>query len=104
MNTLAGRFRKATALVSRRVADEIIIVPVRSNVGDLDFIYTLNQVGSLIWESIDGQMDIDQIARRVAEKYDVTPEAAENDVLEFLDSLEGAGLVTRSHRANAGED
>ena len=86
-------FVKEKDLVTRDVAGETIIVPVRNNVGDLDSIYTLNAVGSTIWELIDGRNSITRIAEAVHNAYEVTPEEAEKDTLDFIKTLEEAGLI-----------
>jgi len=39
------RFVKEPDLVTRLIAGETIIVPIRDGVGDLNAVYTLNQVG-----------------------------------------------------------
>ena len=93
MNTLAGQPKKEDSFVSRRVAGQIIIVPIRSNLGDLESIYTLNEAATLIWEMIDGETRADRIAEKISEQYEVSLESAERDVLEFLDTLESAGFV-----------
>jgi hypothetical protein len=41
--------------------DETVIVPVQGHAGDLDSIYTLNEVGSTVWERIDGETGVGQI-------------------------------------------
>ncbi len=43
-------FVRSQSVVSRRVAGETLIVPVRGKVGDLASIYSFNGTGSLIWE------------------------------------------------------
>ena len=43
-------FKKDPNMVSRKIADEVILVPIRQNVGDLESIYTLNEVATRIWE------------------------------------------------------
>jgi hypothetical protein len=96
VNSLAQQPKKQDSFVSRKVADEVIIVPVRSNLGDLDAIYTLNEVAGRIWELIDGKATLSQISRIVSQEYDISPTLAEGDVIEFLDTLEGAGLVIAS--------
>jgi hypothetical protein len=93
MNNLTRCYIKETNLVTRDIAGETIIVPVKSNVGDLDSIYTLNEMGTLIWGLIDGKNSLGQIADAICSAYDVTPEEAEKDVLNFLKSLETGGLI-----------
>jgi hypothetical protein len=93
MSILTRSYAKDADLVTRNVVGETIIVPVKSNVGDLDSIYTLNELGTMIWELIDGQKTVNQIVEEICISYDVSPEEARKDSLEFLDSLEEAGLI-----------
>jgi hypothetical protein len=81
------------SVVTRRIADETILVPVAGNVGDLDGVYTLNDVGSFIWHRIDGTTPMADIARVVCEEFDVTLDRANDDVEEFVDTLISRGLV-----------
>ncbi len=86
-------FRKETNCVTRVVAGETIIVPIRDRVGDLDSVYTLNEVGSLIWKLVDGRTGLNQMVEEIHRTYDVEPEEAEKDAVDFLDSLAQVGLV-----------
>jgi hypothetical protein len=96
MNIVAKYYTKDNDLVTRSIAGETIIVPIKNNVGDLDSIYTLNEVGTIIWQRIDGKKSISQIAEEIWTTYDVTPEEAKKDTLEFLNSLKEAGLLRLS--------
>jgi hypothetical protein len=62
-------------------------------VGDLNSIYTLNEVGTKIWELIDGKNNVSEIAEAICKTYEVKPEVAEKDTLEFLNTLKEAGLL-----------
>jgi len=84
--------------VTRQIADETIIVPVAGGVGDLNAIYTLNEVGSRIWQLIDGPTTVERIVEEICRQFDVSPAQAERDVVEFLDALEGAGLIRSAGR------
>jgi hypothetical protein len=79
--------------VTRRIADETIIVPVAGGVGDLDAIFTLNDVGSHIWRLIEQPTTVDAIVGDLVRTFDVARERAEQDALEFLDRLADAGLI-----------
>ena len=85
-----GRPRLAT----RRIGDETIIVPISSGVGDLDAIYTLNDLGSRIWRLIDGATPIMDIVETIHREYEVSIEAARRDVVEFLEELALRKLIT----------
>ena len=90
------RFIKESSFVTRCIKDETIIVPVKGEVGDLDSIYTLDEVGSLVWKLIDGQTSVSQIIDAICSEYDTAPEEAEKDGIELLGSLEAAGLIRPS--------
>lgn len=79
--------------VTRQIAGETLIVPIAGGVGDLDAIYTLNEIGSRVWQLIDEPTAIARIVSAICEEYDVAPDQARRDVFEFLTELEQAGLV-----------
>jgi hypothetical protein len=86
-------FVKKGEFVARAIAGETIIVPIRGQVGDLNAIYNFNEVGTFIWEHIDASTNVRQIVDAVANEFEVTPEEAERDVLQFIASLETAGMI-----------
>ena len=79
--------------VTRRIADETIIVPVVGGVGDLDAIFTLNDVASHIWTLVEQPTRVDAIVDSVVRTFDVPRDRAERDAIEFLDRLAEAGLI-----------
>lgn len=93
MNYLEKCFDKSPNIVSRKIADEVILVPIRQNVGDLESIYTLNEVGVFIWEFLDGKRKAKEIKEMIVEAFDVSPEEAEKDLIEFLLKLEKIGGI-----------
>jgi coenzyme PQQ synthesis protein D (PqqD) len=93
LNTLTKRFIKDSNLVTRCITGETIIVPIKAKVGDLDSIYTLNEVGTRIWQLIDGRTDTQQIIEAISREYEVTGEEATKDVIDFLERLEVASLI-----------
>ena len=50
MGLVNSRFIRNRDVVSRQIEGELIIVPVRRGVGDMNSLYTLNPVGSVLWE------------------------------------------------------
>lgn len=79
--------------MTRAIAGETIVVPIETGVGDLDSIYTLNEVGATIWGLIDGTTTVDGIVAAVVSTFEVGAEEARSDVLEFLGSLEQVGMI-----------
>jgi hypothetical protein len=85
---LDRRYRKNTDMVSRQIGDEFILVPVRRNVADLESIYTLGGAGVRIWEMLEGQLTGRELRDRLVEEFEIEPEEAEADLIEFLQQLE----------------
>jgi len=80
-------------VVARRVAGEYLLVPVRSGAAQMDYIFTVNEIGSVIFGLLDGRREVSEIARLVSREFDVAPERAAADVVEFLRTLCEAGLA-----------
>jgi hypothetical protein len=87
------RYVRNDDLVTRRVAGQTLVVPVRSSVGDLESLFTLNEVGSHLWGLLDGRRGVEELAAAVCEAFDVSEEEARADTLAFLAELEEAGLI-----------
>jgi len=44
-----ARFRRSTSVATSEVACETVVVPVTGEVGDLDAIFCLNEIGTDVW-------------------------------------------------------
>jgi hypothetical protein len=86
-------FVRSQAVVSRRVAGETLIVPVRDNVGDLGSIYSFNEVGSFIWQLLEVPRDVSDLVSAVGRDYAVEPSQAQENVLKFLNDMLSVGLI-----------
>jgi coenzyme PQQ synthesis protein D (PqqD) len=86
-------FVRSRSVVSRVVAGETLIVPVRGKVGDLASIYSFNETGSLIWKLLDTPRAVGEVVGAVAEEYQVEAEQVRQDVLRFLGEMRGVGLI-----------
>ena len=86
-------FVRSRAVVSRVVAGETLIVPVRGKVGDLASIYSFNETGSLVWKLLDTPRAVGEVVGAVAEQYQVDTEQVRQDVVRFLDEMRALGLI-----------
>jgi hypothetical protein len=93
MANLEQRFVKDEAIVARKIGDEFILVPIRQRAGEVESIYTLNETAARVWELIDGQRRAADIRDTIVAEFEVGPEEAEADVLEFLGQLAQVGAV-----------
>ena len=65
-----------------------IVLPSRAEVK------VLNEVGSRVWESIDGRRTLGEILDAVLAEFDVPREKATADVIEFVGALKAQGMVS----------
>ncbi len=93
MSLLDKVYKKSDSIVFRKIADEFILVPIRQNVGDLESISTLNEVAARIWELIDGKMKVREIKDEIVEEFEVTPQQAEKDLIEYLKQLKKISAI-----------
>lgn len=84
---------KADHLVTREIADETVIVPVRRGAVDIDAVYVLNATGAWLWAHIDGKRTTADLVDVLLEKFQIDRATAESDVEEFLHSLRETRLT-----------
>lgn len=80
-------FARNDQVVSRKIVDELILVPMRKDVADTETLYTLNEVGARVYELIDGERPLREIMDTIVSEFEVTPQQAESDVREFVAQL-----------------
>lgn len=80
-------YQKDSNIVYRKITSEYILVPIRQQVADLNCIYILNEIGAMIWESIDGKSNIEQILKGITAIYDVDEGTAKDDLVFFISQL-----------------
>ena len=81
--------RRTSSVASRALDGEAILVnPEQGKVT------VVNGVGARLWELMDGQRSIADMARVIADEYKVSLIKAEADSLSFCRDLAGRGLLT----------
>jgi len=94
MASLNSVYKKSPDFVFRKIGDECILVPIRDNVGDLNNIYTLDEVASRIWGLINGKRKVKDIKDNIVEEFEITPKEAEKDIIELLQKLKKIKGIT----------
>ena len=80
-------------VVARPCGAETLLVPVCGGVGDLDSVYTLNEVGTVIWNAIAEPTRVEALVATVAGEFDVSADRARQDIDKFLEELAQLRLV-----------
>ncbi|MFO0777884.1 MAG: PqqD family protein [Nitrospira sp.] len=60
--------------------------------------YTLNRLGSLIWELCTGAQTISDIHTAICDRFDVVPERALDDLVTLVNQLTQEGLLQQEGR------
>ncbi|MGA7841288.1 MAG: PqqD family protein [Candidatus Acidiferrales bacterium] len=89
----ALRVRRSSNVVSRVVADEAIVVPIRRGAADLDSIYTFNESGTKLWSMIENGLDAAALASYLQAEYGLSQTEALVDAEAFVKDLTQEGLV-----------
>ena len=87
--------KRSENIVTRQIAGETLLVPIRGDLAGIQRIFALDEVSSFVWEQLDGAHDLDALAAQVCAAFDVTPEQAGEDIAQFIAELNEAGLVTQ---------
>ena len=77
----------------RDIADEIILVPIRQNIADLQTIFSLDAVGDYIWLQLDGQKTCGDIHTSLLAAFEVEADQAAEDLEGFIGDLLKANLI-----------
>jgi hypothetical protein len=88
-------YRKDPSIVARQIAGEMILVPIRQNMGDLESIYLLNETALFAWECFDGSATLADIRNRIIQEFEVDDQQAGQDLLEVVADLERVGALVR---------
>src|SRR5450755_4557561 len=91
---------KSTAIASRLLGDETIIMSTVDST-----LYSLNPVGSVMWEAADGNTLLSRIVEdKVCAEFDVTVEQARMDADEFVSELSRHGILLVSDQAFSNQE
>ena len=87
------RFVRNKNFIFRQIVEEMVLVPIRQNVADLDSIYTLNELGVFIWERLETPISAAELQDDILEDFDVDAATVQSDLTIFIEELERIGAV-----------
>lgn len=81
-------------VVAREIEGELIIIPLTSGIGDMgDEIYTLNETGRAIWQSLDGKMSLREVIASLMAEFEANDKEIETDVQGLVAELLGRKML-----------
>lgn len=93
-NSSEKTWRPAENVVTRKIAEETILVPISGNLANMQRIFSVNEVGASVWALIDGRRCVKAIKQALMKEFDVREDRLDRDLLEFIDRLRQLGLVS----------
>ena len=77
----------------RQILDETLAVPGGEGSRHFSGIVSLNEIGTFLFEKLQSEQTVESLVSALLEEYEVEPEVARQDVLEFLEQLRTSGLL-----------
>jgi hypothetical protein len=93
--SLDDLYFRSESIISRNIAGEAVLVPLRRNAADLDNIYALNETAALVWETLDGSHTLRQVLARIVSEFEVEEPQAETDLLRLIVNLTSLGAIVK---------
>jgi|SRR4030088_19926 coenzyme PQQ synthesis protein D (PqqD) len=87
-------YRRSSAVVSRHISGETLVVPIRGKVGDLASIYSFNETGSVLWAALEHPASLESLTSLLCQSFDVGWDDARRDAQAFVQEMKSAGLLT----------
>lgn len=74
----------------KKIADELFMYDRQQSL-----IHSFNECGALILESIQKQLDIDQICLEITSQYEIDVKEAREDLLQFIETLVQQNIIMK---------
>jgi hypothetical protein len=88
MITLESCPKRGEQVVAQKAANEFLLL----NMEDGNY-YSLNEIGSRIWDLCDGKRTVSQVIATLAAEYEAPYSTLKDDVVELLDDFQKGKLI-----------
>ncbi len=82
-----GRYERNPDFIYREIVGEAVLVPVRQQAGGADCLYTLNAVGTLVWQKLAAPATEAELHGAILDAFEIDAETAAADLDRFLQGL-----------------
>jgi hypothetical protein len=87
-DALRQRAVRAATVIARDLGEELVLLDTRD-----EQYYSLDEVGAFIWQLIDGQRTVGDLAAAVAAAYEAPEATIQQDTLDILEHLATERLI-----------
>ena len=98
------RFERRSTMVTRRVAGEVILVPLTPRMGEEAALYTLDEIAAFLWDRLDGTCTGRDLVGALGSAYVVDQARAEQDVRVFLEQLKALDAIQPGEKCKVTTD
>lgn len=88
-----SRWKRNPNVVARRIGADTILVPTGRDIVDHRSLFTLNDTGSFIWETLSSPCSTERLHEALVATFDVEADQARVDLQAFLERLSEAGCI-----------
>jgi hypothetical protein len=91
-NISASKLKPSAEVLSSRIDNEVVLMS-----SEAGFYYTLDTIGSCIWDMIsENPVTLEEIVDRLIDEYEIDRKACMEDVRAFIDDMVSRKLILPS--------
>jgi hypothetical protein len=88
-------------VVARQIHGSTLIIPITSGIVEVEGeLFALNPTGQAIWQKLDGQRSLKEVAELIAGDFKVSVSDIESQVINFADELRRRKLLAVKGRSD----
>ena len=73
----------------------MILVPIRTAIADMNYLYTLNSTAARIWQLLDGLNSLEDIHQQICREFDIDPLEAKTDLDQVIQDFLRIGVIAQ---------
>ena len=85
--------RRKDDFILQHVGGKSLLVPLGAQMGSLNGFVMFSETGAWLWELLAEERALDELARAVADQFEVDETTARGDVGAFLDKAARLGMI-----------
>ena len=89
------QYERNPEFVYRQIVDQAVLVPIHQDVADMDSVYTLNELGTFIWEHLEAPRTQADLQAVILDEYTADPDVLAADLERFLGEMTLIGALRK---------
>jgi hypothetical protein len=94
MNLVRNKsYKKQTGFVEKAIGNEIVIVPLVGKVAQMEKVFSLNEIGSFIYNNLESEKSMEEIIILILNEFEIDKLTATKDLEHFLSKAVASGII-----------